>query len=53
VDAHDLLAAEKIMNVLFFNIKAEDGFIKELVAITLCNISSNVNAGNVMSEMGD
>jgi len=52
VDAHDLLAAEKIMNVLFFNIKAEDGFIKELVAITLCNISSNVNAGNVMSAMG-
>ena len=52
-DAHDLLAAENIMNVLFFNIKAEDSFIRELVAVTLCNISTNVNAGAAMSAMGN
>ena len=38
--------------VLFYNIKAEDNFIKELVATTLCNISTNSNAGNIMSAMG-
>jgi hypothetical protein len=52
VEAHDILASENIMTVLFFNIKAEDGITKELVATTLCNISTNSHAGNVMSQMG-
>jgi len=52
VDAHDMLAAEDIMSVLFANIQAEDGTTRELVATTLCNVSVNSVASCVMIKMG-
>lgn len=51
VEAHEMLAARDIMNVLFSNIKAEDGMTRELVATCLCNISVNSVASNMMIEM--
>eukprot|EP01032_Pedospumella_encystans_P015075 gene15075-17275_t len=52
IEAHEMLAAENIMRVLFDNIKAEDGVTRELVATSLCNVSVNSTASNVMIKMG-
>jgi hypothetical protein len=52
IEAHDILAAEDIMHVLFDNIKAEDGVTRELVATSLCNVSVNSLASNMMIKMG-
>ena len=52
IDAHDMLAAEDIMHVLFDNIRAEDGVTRELVATSLCNVSVNSVASNMMIKMG-
>lgn len=52
VEAHEMLAAENIMRVLFDNIKAEDGVTRELVATSLCNVSVNSTASNMMIKMG-
>lgn len=52
IEAHDMLAAENIMRVLFDNIKAEDGVTRELVATSLCNVSVNSMASNMMIKMG-
>ena len=38
--------------MLFANIKAEDGITRELVATSLCNVSVNTLASNMMIQMG-
>ena len=52
IEAHDMLAAENIMRVLFDNIRAEDNITRELVATSLCNVSVNSVASNMMIKMG-
>lgn len=52
VKSHRGLSIDSVMNVLFSTTRSEDSIIRELVATTLCNISTNVEAREIMIEKG-